>query len=113
LKLSLRKGNKMAKSEQLREILAGILYLHKDRSYYQQADQILRAFKNAGGAFVDRDAKLPKPPLARISWYGDQHSLDEDDQMLYREGQKDMLKASYRKIEEIERPYGWEDWDDC
>ena len=36
-----------------------------------------------------------------------------DDQMLYREGQKDMLKASYRKIEEIERPYSWEDWDDC
>lgn len=61
--------------------------------------QILKACKEAGLAFVKEDAELPENPIDK----GYTDTVTSMRRYIYDQAQQDMLKAGYRKTEEIEQ----------
>lgn len=68
---------------------------HSGKLYSGSITDILQACKEANMAFVDRKAELPPNNYwAEVAWNGRG--------MVYGEAQRDMLKAGWHKVEEIE-----------
>ena len=78
-------------AEQIREAV-GIWSMSKTLA----TAKILAICKEAGVAFVGKDAKLPLPLMDIHLW------RDYSPDMAYEKAQNDMLKAGFRKIEPIE-----------
>ncbi len=53
------------------------------------------------GVVIKVDRELPNPPKSRTDWHSDFRSLDEDDLMLYRDGQGSMLNAGYVAVDSL------------
>ena len=90
------------KTEQLRKKIVEILYGELTYKNYlanpkvrhtadAKIDQVLHAFKDIGGAFVDRDAELPDCGHAQMT--AARYSTD---------AYCPLIKAGYKKTEEIE-----------
>ena len=81
-------GKRMSKeTEALREKIAGCIIL--------KFDDILQAFKDAGGVFLDPDQSLPQQ-IKSLNEDKDWHDIGYEDG--YIEAQQDMLKANFRRI---------------
>lgn len=81
------------KTEELQREIVDILARAEPNTCGAIATRILKACKDAGLAFVAKDAKLPKLPLATGVPFV---------RPCCKKTQEDMLKAGYRQIEEIE-----------
>lgn len=90
----------MDKTEQLREQLKGIIMVARQEGPQSavwkldgDVDEILQAFKDAGGAFVVENAKPPD----NEAWHKEDREYEA-----FCAGQNSLIEADWRKVEDIE-----------